>query len=238
MRRVGSEDGEPDLGFIRYVSAIRRGDVHASEIAPSPVGTQSSDDLLEHDVLVECGRAVAGQPLDRGLGLVPVPLAVSVEEERLVGKPPKRVTEDRWAFTRLDAAELDVLILEPAMGGSDGRRRAEEDRPSHAARRRVSTEPRRSTIQPEWGRGRTIYVTLDHGNPIVLQVAGEFALDGRVVDRDCPGHDHQALVLPLPERMDHRGHQPQNATRALELLQSAPVLVEALEQLRVDREGA
>src|SRR6266545_3711040 len=122
MRRVGSEDGEPDLGFIRYVSAIRRGDVHASEIAPSPVGTQSSDDLLEHDVLVECGRAVAGQPLDRGLGLVPVPLAVSVEEERLVGKPPKRVTEDRWAFTRLDAAEPRKIVR--------ATRRAAEYRPS------------------------------------------------------------------------------------------------------------
>ena len=51
------------------------------------------------------------------------------------------------------------------------------------------------------------------------------------------GHDQRRLVLPDPQRVDDGVHQAQDAARALEALEARPVLVEAVEQLGVDRVG-
>ena len=44
-------------------------------------------------------------------------------------------------------------------------------------------------------------------------------------------------VLTGPQRVDHRAHQAQDAAGALEALKRRPLLVERVEQLRVDRVG-
>ena len=51
------------------------------------------------------------------------------------------------------------------------------------------------------------------------------------------GQDQRVAVALLPEAVDHRGHQAQHAAGALELHQGRPVVVEAVEDLRVDRVG-
>ena len=66
-------------------------------------------------------------------------------------------------------------------------------------------------------------------------VSSEFT--AAVADRDRRGHDQRRLVLADPQRVDDGVHQPQDAARALEALEARPVLVEPVEQLRVDRVG-
>ena len=66
-------------------------------------------------------------------------------------------------------------------------------------------------------------------------VSSEFTV--AVADRDRAGHDQRRLVLADPQRVDDGVHQPQHAAGALEALEARPVLVEAVEQLGMDRVG-
>ncbi|MGA2257861.1 MAG: hypothetical protein ABSG53_24625, partial [Thermoguttaceae bacterium] len=62
-------------------------------------------------------------------------------------------------------------------------------------------------------------------------------MHGRIIYRHRGGHDEQVAVLPFPERMDHRRHEAQHTTGALEFVKRGPVVVEPIEQLWVDRVG-
>ena len=55
------------------------------------------------------------------------------------------------------------------------------------------------------------------------------------VQRYPARHDQRRRVVALPQRVDDRAHQPQHAAGALEPVQRRPVLVQPVEQLRVDR---
>ncbi len=79
-----------------------------------------------------------------------------------------------------------------------------------------------------------IDVAIHHGVPGVAQVARQLLAHARVVQWQRAGRDQQCAVVALPEHADNHGHEPQHAASALEALQCGPVLVEPLEDLRVD----
>ena len=63
------------------------------------------------------------------------------------------------------------------------------------------------------------------------------SLDERGLRRDRSGHDQRRVVLRLVQSCHDGAHQPQHASGSLEPLEGRPVLVQPVEQLRVDRIG-
>jgi hypothetical protein len=98
-------------------------------------------------------------------------------------------------------------------------------------------EVRHFGVDPQRQRVRAVDILLDDWRPIIGEVPRQFELHARVVDRDRRGQNQRAAVALFPEAMDHRRHQAQHATRALELHQRRPVAVEPVEDFGVDRES-
>ena len=82
-----------------------------------------------------------------------------------------------------------------------------------------------------------IHILCDHRCPLVVQIPRQFELHGRIVYRNSGGHDQQVAILAFPQRVDYTGHQSQYTTRPLEFVQRGPVVVQPVEQLRMDRVG-
>ena len=78
---------------------------------------------------------------------------------------------------------------------------------------------------------------LDDRHPGVGHVPGQFKLHAGLINRDVARHDEQIFFLPLPEGMNDRCHQPQHASGPLEPVQRGPVVVEPIEEFRMDRVG-
>ena len=74
--------------------------------------------------------------------------------------------------------------------------------------------------------------------PLVIEEADQLVFDVVVVQRDRAGHDQEVFAVAVPEPFDRERQQAQHAPGALEAIEGAPVVVKALEQLRVDRVGA
>ncbi len=70
-------------------------------------------DHFQHRVRVELGSAVLRQVGDARLGGEPVAAVVDVEVVRGVGQVAERVAAFGDALARLDAAELDLPVLQP-----------------------------------------------------------------------------------------------------------------------------
>ena len=122
--------------------------------------------------------------------------------------------------------------------GRNGRRSAaEEDRAGDAPGRAHLTEARLLVF--EFGRlgAVAVDVPLDDGVPASRQVVGQLVAAAAVVQRQAAGQDHQVLVVVLPEAIDDLRHQLQHAARALKPVDGGPVLVEPVEDLRMDRIG-
>ena len=85
---------------------------------------------------------------------------------------------------------------------------------------------------------RAVDVGVDDRLPRVLQVLRQLGVHrgGRRAG-STPGMISGDWSSPDPQRVDDGVHQPQHAARALEALEGRPVLVEAVEQLGVDRVG-
>ena len=89
-------------------------------------------------------------------------------------------------------------------------------------------------IDPVRARFRAVDVYIHHRRPRIGQVAQKLITHRCFVERDGARHDHERAVVPAPQLVDDRGHQAQHTARALEALQRGPILVEPVEQLRVD----
>src|SRR5438876_10279182 len=90
-------------------------------------------------------------------------------------------------------------------------------------------------IEAQWQRVGTIHISLDDGHPGIFQVAGQFVLHQRIVDRHIRRHDEQARVLALPECVDDSGHEAQNTASTLETIKLGPVNIKTIKELGVDR---
>jgi len=124
----GAEDDEARLGLVRDVLARLRHRVDLAEVAlPAQVGAQPLlDQLLDGVGLAgELLGAVLGELGDRRLRRVPVAVAVLVEVRRGRRQPPQCVAEDRRRLAGRHAPELDAAVLDAAVRGRRGRRRAE-----------------------------------------------------------------------------------------------------------------
>ena len=79
-----------------------------------------------------------------------------------------------------------------------------------------------------------VHFAVDDGVPVIPHVAGQFIADAGHVQRDGAGQDEQPPVVVHPQIVNDRRHQAQHAARLLEALDGRPVLIEAVEDLRVD----
>ena len=181
--------------------------------------------------------AVVGQAGDGRLRRVPVSLAVHVEIGRAVGQPAERVAEGGDGLAGLYATELYLPVVDAAVGCPKRRGRTHVDRPRNAAAGGIAAKVRVVAVQAERQGIAPVHVLLDDRNPVVFEVAGQLELHDLVVHGDVARHDEHAAVLPFPQRMDHGGHQAQHAAGPLELVERGPVVVEPVEQFRVDRVG-
>src|SRR6266567_8113293 len=77
---------------------------------------------------------------DAGLRGVPVALVLHIEMVGLLAETVQRVAEDGNALPRLDAAELNALLLDTPIGRLKCGSRAHVDRACHAAGRGVAPQ--------------------------------------------------------------------------------------------------
>src|SRR5260221_585759 len=206
--------------------------MNAGEVAPRPLlSPQPLLDQRQDDVTVELSGSVLRKAGDAGLRGVPVALVLHIEMIGLLGEAVQRVAEDGNALSRLDAAELDALLLDTPIGRLQCGSRAQIDRTRHGAGRRVAPQVGVLAIEAEGERVGTIHISLDDGRPGIFQVACQFVLHQWIVNRHTCWQDEQARVLALPEGVDDGGHKAQDTTGPLETVQLGPVVVQSVEQL-------
>src|SRR5260221_11891809 len=110
--------------------------MNAGEVAPRPLlSPQPLLNQRQDDVTVELSGSVLRKAGDAGLRGVPVALVLHIEMIGLLGEAVQRVAEDGNALSRLDAAELDALLLDTPIGRLQLGSRAQIDRARHAAGR-------------------------------------------------------------------------------------------------------
>src|SRR5690606_24154894 len=86
-------------------------------------------------------------------------------------------------------------------------------------------------------RAGAVYVLLDDRHPVVREIARELELHARIIYRQRRRQDQRVAIPTFPETMDHGRHESQHTACALELDQGGPVLVEPVEDLRMNRVG-
>jgi len=84
-------------------------------------------------------------------------------------------------------------------------------------------------------RELAVDVLVDDRIPALREVVEALVAHTGIVQRQCAGQDHAVGVAVLPQPVNHLGQQLQHATGALEVAERGPVLVEPVEDLRVDR---
>ena len=88
------------------------------------------------------------------------------------------------------------------------------------------------------GGTRPVYLAFDHRLPALGQVVDALVAYIAVFQRQRARHDQRVFVVRVPQPVDDDGHVLEHAAGALEFFQSGPILVEPVEDLRVDRVGA
>jgi hypothetical protein len=206
--------------------------VDSAEVAGvAEVGAEAATEFEGDAVGVARERlgAVVGELGDGVPGGVPVARAVLVEVGGGAGKSSEGFAEDGGRLAGEDASELDPSVFEAAVGGGGGG--AEVDGPGDPSGGGGLAEVGDLAIEPEGERVGAVDVLLDDGDPVVGEVADQLELDAGVVDGDVGREDQRGPVPLLPEAVDDRGHEAEDAACAPELDQGGPVGVEAVEDL-------
>ena len=123
------------------------------------------------------------------------------------------------------------------MGGTERCRGAEEHCAGDPAGEGARTEHLAGVVDADGGGALAVDVGVDDRLPVVREVVGKFPEHLGGVQRDAAGQDERAGVAGGPQGVDDLAHQAQHPAGALELLQRRPVVVEPVEQLRVDGVG-
>ena len=240
MGNLRVQDHQPRFFSVGNVAVCLRADVDTGEVtAGASLTPESADDLGPHVLLVEPLSLVLGCAGDVGLEVVPVLARAGVEVRRPVTELGERSMEVAGYVPGDRGAEEDALCAEALVY------RARRDRWSGAEEHRPCETLGERPLPEQWlllvdacGLGvRPVDVGVDDRLPRVLQVLGQLGVHVRRGERDRAGHDQWRGVLASPQRVDHGAHQSQHATGALEPLQRRPLLVESVEQLRVNRVG-
>jgi len=238
---VGVEQHQARLGGVGHVARFAGRGVDAGEGASlfALLGEQTGDE--RGDVIAALGQEpfgpVPGKAGHRRRQRIPVAAGIGVE----VGGPPRQaghgVADGGDGLAGQHAGEAHPGGVEAPVGGVDPGGGAQEHRAGHPAGGLVAPEGAGElAVQRHRQRVGTVDVGVEDRLPGVLQVAGQLRGDRGVSQGDAGGHDQGGLVAALPQGVDDPGHEPQHPPGALEALQGGPVLVEAGEQLGVDRE--
>ena len=182
---VRAKDDEPGFLLVGHVAAGNAG-VDLREVGPRPgCLAESLDDLVGNLVVAQLPRPVVGQAGDGGLGRIPISLAVDVEIGRAVGQTPQGIAKRGDGLAWLHAAELDLAVVDAAVGCPKRRRRSHVDR-SWRRGGRPNSGPRfgLSRSRAERQRIAPVHVLLDDRHPLVFQIAGQLELHDLVVDGD------------------------------------------------------
>ena len=162
--------------------------------------------------------------------------APAVEVGRAVAERGQRGVEVAGDVAGGRGPEEHPRGLEALVGGADRRCGAEEHGAREAPGERSLPEhlPAVDSSRVDCGPSTSASMTAFHESCRYC-VSSEFT--SATFKRDRARHDQRRGVSTHPQRVDDGVHQPQDAARALEALEARPVLVEAVEQLRVDRVG-
>ena len=180
---------------------------------------------------------VLGHPVDRGMRVVPVPGALVVQVGGLLRQQVQRGPEVAHRVAGRRHAEPDPRLLDPLVRRLQRRRRAEEDRPR---------DPPGDPPLPEVGRLASISAGVSDGPSMSVSITGLKLSSRYWVISDSTSSASSGtppgMISGAGSSRSHSvwmtaRHQPQHATRALEPLQGRPVLVQPVEQLRMDRVG-
>src|SRR5680860_803901 len=234
------EDDESHLGVVRHVRAGRRRDVDAGEVPTVVLCLQPLLDLgvdvvprLAEQPLAPLGR----EPRHPWLSPVPVPPGCRVQVRRPTAQTVQRVAERCHRLPRQRTAQPHPRRLDTPVGRAQRRCGAEEHRASHAPRGEVATQGRDLEVQPSRQRRRAVDVLVEDRSPVVVEVPDQLGPHHGVVQGHARRQDDRRLVVAHPQGVNDGRHQPQHATGPLEAFEGRPVVVEPVEQLRVDRVG-
>ena len=172
-----------------------------------------------------------------GTGVEPVAVAagVGVQIRQRAAQGVEGIVEVCDVFARLDHAQTDAGSLDAAHGlGTHCGRTAQHDGARHPAGSHDATIPLVALVFLVRHRVFAVDLCVDDGVPAFRQIADQFIADVGCVQRDGAGQDHGAGIAAHPQLMNDRRHQAQHAAGTLESFQRGPVIVQAVEDFRVD----
>ena len=210
--------------------------MHAREIAAAAfLIFQRLTDGMPDVVIGETSLARLGIPVDVLGCVVKRAFAVGVEVGCLVLQSAKRISKRRQTLAGLYAAEIDLADVLASAGCATQGCGAEEHGARYTTRGRVASERAVIPVNGQRRRIGTVDISLDNRRPGGLQISRQLFPHRRLVYRDHAWQNEQVSVFFLPELVDDRGHEAQDATGTLKPVERGPVRVEPVEHLRVNR---
>jgi hypothetical protein len=162
-------------------------------------------------------------------------VVATIQIGQAVGEPAQRVVEDGHGLARLRHAQAHAHVFDAAdtllymVRGA-----AQEDRARHALRRHQRAQARVLFVDAAGLRALAVDVAVYHRVPPFGQVAQDLVAHTRHVQGQAARLDQQRAVATHPQGVDGGGHQPQHAARALKALQRRPIVVQTVEDFRVN----
>ena len=226
----------------RLISDIPRNlwrDVRRREIAASRLHVpQTFLGFPPHLVVADLLRSVQGQPIHRRPRVIPMTAAFAVQISQTFAHPTQRVIKRGNRLARLHRPQPNANLLDAAQSLPDHRRRAaNENGPRHPPTGHKFPQRRHILVKLISLGTLAVHIGIHNRRPVPRQILDHlFAHLGRP-QRNRRRHNHQRMIIVRPKLMNHRRHHPQNAARALKMLQSRPVFIQPRKQFRVNRIG-
>ena len=225
---------------VVFIGNVSRAVGEHMNIAERFTGSQLLYPITQLDVRIvvaEVGQRPVRRHLgQRRLGVVPIPRLLVVEVSGLSRQVSESVAEHTGALAGLDTSQHDAGPVDSAPINRK-RGRPQIGGAGHPPAGPVSAQVLSVPVKAQGKRPGAVHISVDDRFPPVVHVPGEFRDNFRRIHRNNSRHDHQRLVISVPQLRDDTRHQPQDPAGALEPLERRPVLVEAVEELRMDGIG-
>ena len=194
---------------------------------------------LTHDIgICDLRGTIRHRLAQRRTRVVPVATArrIGIEIRERSLERTQRVLKHRDILAGLNNTERDAGRLDAAYRlRTHARCRSEHDRTRHTPRRQELAEACVLLILLIGHCLLSVHLAVHERVPPIGQIARQLIAHGRNVHRDGAGHNEQPRITPHPQLMDDRRHQAEHTTCPLKALECRPVLVEAVEHLRMNR---
>ena len=236
--RVGRQHHQAQCPVVGYVAAVGE-DVYAAEHTAGEAALHALADGREHVFLVlEAALALFHLAPQVGPRVEPEPVVGLVEVMQPVAKPAQRILEQSDLLPGLNDAEHHAFEFQATHQLVRGAGRTAQEHGPRCTAAGLHAAEASVLVLDLGGLGAfTVHVAFEHRVPALRQVVDDLVAHIGVVQRQAARHDQRVVVAVLPQAVDHLGHHLQHATRALEVVQRGPVLVEPVEHFGVDGVG-